>query len=110
MVQRCAGCVDVSITPLKCERHGRNNDLPTNQPTNQQSRKSAIRDNPTGQNPDLKAKITSKIESKNVFAFPEAFSIQSVVGDKSRKKRRDPDGGGERKRHCRDGKQGKWAI
>jgi hypothetical protein len=43
-----------------------------------QSRKSAIRDNPTGQNPDLKAKITSKIESKNVFAFPEAFSIQSA--------------------------------
>ena len=58
MVPRCAGCVDVLITPLKCEGHGRNKaeNLP-------------FATNPTGQNPDLKAKITSKIESKNGFAF-----------------------------------------
>jgi len=33
-------------------------------------------DNPTGQNPDLKAKITSKIESKNVFAFLKLFRFR----------------------------------
>jgi len=35
-------------------------------------------DNPTGQNPDLKAKITSKIESKNVFAFLKLFRFRDM--------------------------------
>jgi hypothetical protein len=57
--------VGVLITPLKCEGRGRNKaeNLP-------------FATNPTGQNPDLKAKITSKIESKNVFAFLKLFRFR----------------------------------